>query len=473
MTSPRALVLAVASAFVLVPIRGLAAQSAEPAPTPAAAPLPLPAPRPAVEHFAARREAVRAAIGEGVAVLFGAKKPEDMGAIRQTQDFAYLGGIDEPGHAMLLRGGSDAIDELLVPPFSRFAAQWEGDYLAPGEKAVALTGFSAVTNVRNLTGRLEDLLPEGGKGKVLYVLASTAVPIGSTPGQAAMATNERVDDAYDGRDSREAMAKAHLQKLFPHAEVKDLTPILHRLRATKAPAEVELLRRSSEIAAEGIAEAMRSSRPGLFEFQLAAIARYVFSLRGAGPDAYGAIVGAGKNGCVLHYMKNEAELLDGDLIVMDYAPTVRGYASDVTRTFPANGVFTAAQRKLVQDVYEVQQALIGEVKPGAKLSALSKRCSELLKARGYRSDHGPCHHVGLAVHDPSADELQEGMVITVEPGAYLKEQGMGCRIEDTILVTANGCEILSKGVPSTPDEIEALMRERGVVDVPVGLRTGK
>lgn len=167
-------------------------------------------------------------------------------------------------------------------------------------------------------------------------------------------------------------------------------------------------------------------------------------------------------------MKNDRKLRPDDLVVMDYAPTLHGYASDVTRTFPASGRFSPAQRKLVQDVCEIQQALLAMVKPGARLGDLGATCAQLLKERGYASDHGPCHHVGLAVHDPSVDELAPGMVITVEPGAYLRDQGMGCRIEDTVLVTATGHEVLSAGVPSTPDAIEALMRKKGVLDGKAG-----
>src|SRR4030095_7129602 len=147
--------------------------------------------------------------------------------------------------------------------------------------------------------------------------------------------------------------------------------------------------------------AMKSTRPGLYEFQVAAVARYVFSLRGAGTDAYAAIVGGGPNGCILHYNQCTRQLRPDDLIVMDYAPTLLGYASDVTRTFPASGKFTDEQRKLVQDVLEIQRELIADVKPGARLSVLGEKCSRLLGQRGYRVDHGPCHHVGLAVHDPS------------------------------------------------------------------------
>ncbi len=426
-----------------------------------------PVQKPGADHFRALRDAVRMEIGAGVVVLLGARKPDDMGAFWQTQDFFYLTGVNEPELALILREkdkkGGDPLDELLVPPFSRFAAQWEGEFLAPGEEAQKRSGFAAVTNVRNLTGRLEALLGDKDKKErpILWTLTESATPWGGTPGQTATALQEQQGDGYDGRGTREQKFCTTLRERFPGIEIRDLTPVLHRLRARKREPEIALLRRSAEFAAEGIAAAMRAVKPSMREYQLAAVARFVFSLHGCGRDAYGAIVGAGKNGCVLHYMKCDAEIADGDLIVMDYAPTLHGYASDVTRTFPANGTFTAAQRKLVQDVYEIQQALIAQVKPGASLSKLGRDCASMLHDRGYRSDHGPCHHVGLAVHDPSSDLLKEGMVITVEPGAYLRDQRMGCRIEDTILVTASGCEVLSKGCPSTPDEIEAFLKARG------------
>jgi Xaa-Pro aminopeptidase len=396
-----------------------------------------------------------------------------MRAFGQDQDFFYLSGVAEPELAMLLvpaGDGRDAVDELLVPPFSPFAAMWEGDYLAPGEKAEVRTGFATVGNSRQLRARLDALLqPDGGKRPVLWTRLSPAVPPGGTPNQSESALEAQRRDRFDGRGSREDALKEALLAAYPDLEIKDLTPLLHRQRAIKTASEIALLRASAELAAEGIAEAIKSTRPGLYEFQVAAVARYVFSLRGAGPDAYGAIVGAGKNGCVLHYMRNDARIEDGDLIVMDYAATLHGYAADVTRTFPANGRFTDDQRKLVQDVFEVQQALIADVKPGASLGALSRRCARLLHEKGYRSDHGPSHHVGLAVHDPSVDVLEPGMVLTVEPGAYLRKEGMGCRIEDTLLVTETGCVNLSARLPSSPEGIEALMRQPGVVDLPVGL----
>jgi Xaa-Pro aminopeptidase len=439
--------------------------------------LPEPPPALAAAEFRARREALAARIAaaqpdrSAVVLVRGAGKAPDMGAFVQDQDFLYLAGVAEPDVALLLviaAGGAITRDELLVPPFSRFAATWDGAFLAPGEKTAERTGFRTAGNVRSLPATLAEALAADATGgrPVLWTLTRPAARIGSTPGKSGETAAAITKDPLDGRPSREHTLIAALRKDDVELQVRSLEAQLHPLRWIKSDAEIALLRHCAQIAAEGHVEAMQASAPGMYEFQLAAVARFVFSLRGAGPDAYAAIVGGGPNGCVLHYNRCDRKLTDTDLIVMDYAPTLHGYATDVTRTFPASGKFTPAQRKLVQDVYEIQASLIADVKPGARLSVLDRKCMEMLHARGYRRDHGPCHHVGLAVHDPSTDVLAPGMVITVEPGAYLRDQGMGCRIEDTILVTADGCEVLSKDVPSTPDAIEALMAKPGLLQRP-------
>ncbi len=441
--------------------------------------LPPPPPPLAVTEFQARRAALAGRIaaahpGErAIVVVRGAAKQADFGAFVQDQDFLYLTGVGEPGLALLLVLAADGTlerDELLVPPHSPFAATWDGNFLAPGTATAERTGFATAGNVRSLHTTLGELL--GGEQAApkprVFTLLQPAARTGSTPRKAAEAADGVAKDRFDGRPGREEAFASALTKAHPGVQLDALEPFVHAMRPTKTAPEIAVIRRCAEIAAEGIAEAMRSCEPGHFEYQLAATARFVFTLRGAGPDAYAAIVGGGPNGCVLHYNTCERRLLASDLIVMDYAPTLHGYATDVTRTFPASGTFSPEQRKLVQDVYDVQQALIAEVKPGARLSVLGRRCAEMLVARGYRNDHGPCHHVGLAVHDPSVDVLAAGMVITVEPGAYLRDVGMGCRIEDTILVTADGNEVLSKDVPSTPDAIEKLMAEAGVLQAPLG-----
>jgi Xaa-Pro aminopeptidase len=456
----------------------LPAQEAKPTQEAKPAVLPAPAAPLAKTEFRERRERlgqlVAARQPRAVVFVRGGGKRDDMAAFVQDQDFLYLSGVSEPGLALLLAPGDDGglrQDELLVPPFSRFAATWDGNFLAPGDQTAQRTGFATAGNVRRVLRALEKALEadEDGIRPVLFTLTEPAAAIGGTPGRAADNAREVAADWFDGRASREKLLVEKLRERIQGLQIEPLEPLLHSMRAHKCPAEIGLLRRSARIATEGIAEAMRAARPGLYEFQLAAIARYVFSLRGAGPDAYAAIVGAGPNGCILHYSALERQIVDGDLIVMDYAATLHGYASDVTRTFPASGRYSDAQRKLVQDVFEIQQALLADVRPGARLSELAEKSGRMLIERGYRPDHGPCHHVGLAVHDPSVDVLEPGMVITVEPGAYLRDAGMGCRIEDTVPVTKDGFENLSGHLPSSPGDVEKLMGERSLLDVPVGL----
>lgn len=450
----------------------VAAAAAQQAPLPSAAAVAPIAPA----ELRLRREALARAIATehpdraAIVLLRGGAKPADMGAFVQDQDFLYLTGVAEPDVAMLLVVGADGTlqrDALLVPPYSPFAAKWDGRFLAPGDEAAQRTGFREVGNVRALDRELDALLGSAAAETrpVLVAARAPAARLGSTPGKASQTANAMQKDPLDGRASREQALLDHVTTAHPGLDTAALEPFVHAMRVHKSPAEAALLRRSAEIAADGIAEAMKCCAPGCYEYQLAAVARCVFSLNGCGPDAYAAIVGGGPNGCILHYSACDRRLSDDDLIVMDYAPTLAGYASDVTRTFPASGAFTPAQRKLVTDVWEIQQALLADVRPGARLGALGSRCAQMLRERGYRNDHGPCHHVGLAVHDPSTDVLEAGMVITVEPGAYLPDQGMGCRIEDTVLVTADGCEVLSQSVPSHPDAIEALMKANGFVDL--------
>lgn len=426
-----------------------------------------------------RRESLAADIADAhegqriVVVIRGGPKQADMGSFSQDQDFFYLTGVSEPDLAMLLvinKHGKLERDELLVPPHSQFSAKWDGRFLAPGERAAEHTGFATVGNVKSMHRTLSELLVIGEGSPIVLTNTKPAARLGSTPSKANGAARERKSDRFDGRETREQQFITALKKTAPSLKVHSLERFVHQVRPHKSPTELALIRRSTEIAAEGIGEAMRSVRPGAFEYQLAAVARCVFSLNGCGPDAYAAIVGGGPNGCILHYNAGTRQLQQDDLIVMDYAATLHGYCSDVTRTFPASGKFTPAQRKLVTDVYEVQRELLKAVKPGASLRALSMMCAKALVSRGYRNDHGPCHHVGLAVHDPSVDKLEAGMVITVEPGAYLSKQGFGCRIEDCVLVTDDGCEIMSKGVPSHPDAIEAWMAKAPRIPLTVTAR---
>ncbi len=414
-------------------------------------------------------------VKEGIIILRGAPKQSHMGSFYQDQEFFYLSGVNEADVAVILFPETQKAF-LYVPPYNPMMATWDGKRLSPGEKAAAATGFDEVRGVRGLHRELKEFLVPDANGKlpVVWTLLNAPTSISATSRSAGGAVRAQSRDRFDGRKSRPAAFKEKLQQMFEGLEVKDVSPFLNDgrkgIRGVKTKAERQAIAMATDVACQGIAEAMKSTEPGMYEYQVAAVARYVFSRLGAGPDAYGAIVGAGLNGCVLHYMANSKQIENGDLIVMDYGPTLNGYATDVTRTFPANGKFTKAQRKLVNDVHEIQAQIIEAVRPGATLGGLGSLCSKLLRKKGYISRHGPSHHVGLAVHDMGGNVLEPGMLITVEPGAYLKDQEMGCRIEDVILVTENGHINLSGHLPSDPDGIEKLMRKKGIAQQPIGLR---
>jgi Xaa-Pro aminopeptidase len=419
-----------------------------------------PAPPPvASSFFRERRTELMRRFEHGVVLITANPAAEGFLPFHQNNEFFYLSGIDEAGIAMLLfpKTGKDL---LLVQPFNRFTATWDGERLVPGEETAKQTGFAEVGNVRQLDKLLEEHLAAGEDGKrpTLWTVGAPRRDRGGGRGS-----------SLDDRPSRAQAIRSKLAERFPDLEIKDVTRTLNEMRGIKTTEEIEQVRRSTDVACQAIAEAMKSTEPGMYEYQVAAVARYVMTRLGAGHDAYEAIVGGGPNGCVLHYRAGKRQLRADDLIVMDYAATINNYASDVTRTFPASGTFSPAQKKLVEDVYAIQQQLIAAVKPGATLGELSRMCSELLRARGYRSDHGPCHHVGLDVHDQGDGTLAPGMLITVEPGAYLRDAGMGCRIEDVVLVTETGCVNLSGHLPARPDDIEKLMAGKGIAQQPVGL----
>jgi len=271
-----------------------------------------------------------------------------------------------------------------------------------------------------------------------------------------------------------------------------LDHLLHDMRLYKSRAEVSVMRRAARIAADAHCRAMTAVRPGMQEFEIEAEFLHEFRRHGYEPS-YPPIVGGGENACILHYTENNAELADGDLLLIDAGCEVEGYASDITRTFPVNGRFNAAQRAVYEVVLAAQQAAIKAVEPGrhwndphdaavrtitrglVKLGILKGRVASLIKSEGYKRFflHRTGHWLGLDVHDVGdykvGEEwrvLEPGMVLTVEPGIYIppgskgvakKWWGIGIRIEDDVLVTRDGHEVLSRTVPKDPDEIEALM----------------
>ncbi len=242
--------------------------------------------------------------------------------------------------------------------------------------------------------------------------------------------------------------------------IEDQTQLLPSMRAVKSPAELALMERAVVATAAGFEACLGAIKPGMREKDVADLLLTTYHAHDCEP-AYELIVGAGLNGTILHYIDNSAIIAQADLIVMDCAASYRGYASDVTRTLPASGVFSAEQREIYEVVLEAELAGIAAARPGATYTDVDAAARAVIEKAGYGDAfiHGTSHPVGIEVHDITPDgPLKPGMVITVEPGIYLPERGFGVRIEDDILITETGNRDLTSAVPKTVEAIEEAMR---------------
>ncbi len=392
---------------------------------------------------------------------------------RPDSDFYYLTGFGEPNAVMVLVPGRRHGEFILFcrekDPEKEL---WDG-YRAGLEGAVADFGADDAFPIDDLDEILPGLLEE--RERVFYAMGS--------------------DPAFDKRLSdwvSQVRARSRAGVYGP-IEFLALDHYLHDMRLYKSRAELSVMRRAARLSARAHSELMRGCEPGMFEYQLAAQFSHHCQMQGAAHLAYPSIVGGGDNACVLHYVENGDVLRDGDLVLIDAGCEVECYASDITRTFPVNGRFNAAQRALYELVLEAQLAAIDKVRPGnlwidphraavrvltkglLRLGLLRGTLAKALKSEAYARFfmHRTGHWLGMDVHDVGDykidghwRELEPGMVLTVEPGLYVprgakgvakKWQGMGIRIEDDVAVTKGEPDVLTRDVPKSIEQIEALM----------------
>lgn len=395
---------------------------------------------------------------------------------RQDSDVHYLSGFDEPEVVLVLVPGREH-GEFVVFCRERDKLKeiWDG-YRAGPEGAKSSFGADDAFPVDDIDEILPGLIE--GRERVYY----------------AMGREAEFDQQVMGWINR-IRAKVRAGAT-PPGEFLDLNHFLHDLRLFKSAAELRLMAKSAAIAAEAHCRAMRHCQVGQYEYQLEAEILHEFASNGARFPAYNTIVGGGVNGCILHYVENSDTLKNGDLVLIDAGCEYDYYASDITRTFPVNGVFSPEQKALYELVLEAQLAAIAEVRPGnhwnaphdvsvrvltsglIELGLLKGDLEELIENGAYKDFymHRIGHWLGMDVHDVGDYKihgewrvLEPGMVMTVEPGLYVapdntavakKWRGIGIRIEDDVVVTKNGCEVLSSGVPKTVAEIETLMAGR-------------
>jgi Xaa-Pro aminopeptidase len=316
-------------------------------------------------------------------------------------------------------------------------------------------------------------------------------------GHAALYCHLGADASWDARVTgwiNQVRARARSGAVAP-SEIRDVHALLDEMRLVKGPEELALMRRAAAITAGAHRRAMRAARPGRAEYEIEAELLHEFRRHGAQAPAYTPIVASGSRACVLHYVQNDGTLADGELLLIDAGCELEGYAADLTRTFPVNGRFSAPQREIYDLVLAAQAAAIVEVKPGARwdaphraavdvlaqglidLELLSGGLAEVVETEAYKRFymHRTGHWLGLDVHDAGDYKrdgewrvLAPGMVLTVEPGCYVRPAagvpgrfaGIGVRVEDDVLVTASGAEVLTRDAPKQPGDIEAWMNGR-------------
>ena len=400
---------------------------------------------------------------------------------RQNSDFFYLTGFEEPEAIAVIAPANEKKLTMFVRPRDLEQEIWNG-YRSGVEGAVRDFSADEAFPITEFDEKLPEILD--GPDVLYYAFG-------------------HISPEMDQKIIRQLtqMRETNRKPLEPPRTIVDPSTILHEMRVIKSTEEVAIMQRAADIAADAHVEAMKSVRAGMKEYEVEAMLEAYFRKHGASGSSYTSIIGSGGNATVLHYISNQDELKDGDLLLVDAGAEYKGYASDITRTFPINGKFSQAQREIYDLVLKTQKSCVDMVRPGVRLEDLKTHSIELLtegmvelgllkgaprkliEEKKYMQFymHNLGHYLGIDVHDAGryyfngeSRPAEVGMVMTIEPGLYIspdtsripdefnkdipeKYLGIGVRIEDDVLVTENGARVLTHRVPKEAEEIEALM----------------
>ena len=430
----------------------------------------------AQDDFASRRTRLAESLDDGAIILAAghlATRNHDVEhEFRQDSTFWYFTGLDEPDAVAVLRPGADAPYVLFVNPFDPKYEIWVGERVGV-EGAAAVFGADEAFTVEELDEKLPELLAE--TGTVYYALGS----------------NRRLDrlvtDLLVRRRSSGQRDGSYVGRIV------DPVPAVGAMRVVKSAKEIDTLQQAIDVTAQGFDRAIRATRPGLREYHVQTALENEFRRLGSPRNGYPSIVASGGNSCILHYITNRGEIRDGDLLLIDAGAEVDYYGADITRTWPVNGRFTPEQRDVYELVLAAQKEAISVIAPGVEfaevhktardvliqglldLGVLDGEIDDIIEEKEYEPYymHGTSHWLGLDVHDAGIYKdgedsviLQEGMVFTVEPGLYFGSQaedapdhlkGIGIRIEDDVVVTADGHRVMSAAIPKEPHDIESIV----------------
>ncbi len=402
-----------------------------------------------VEEYVARRERVLRALKGAVGlVLAGEGGAPLVGRWRPNPDFAYLTGIDdEPGAAVLFDPKAEDPKRrcvLFLKPLDPEMERWDGERDPIAQAMRSRLGFDRVMRTYALPMFLQQAAVRAKRLGCLHPFSAHSSPVSED-----LALFRKVSERVVG------------------VTIEDATGVLSGLRSVKSSAEIRLMKRAIDATHEGHRRLCAALEPGVDELDLQRTLEHGFGEAGAEEAGFNTIVGAGRHSTVLHYRSRGGRVEDGDVVLVDCGASYRGYCADITRVFPASGTFSARQKQVYDVVLESLVKTTRAVRPGVTLAELDAISRGVITDAGFGDfyPHGIGHHLGTEVHDANpGGKLQAGMVVTIEPGIYLPDEGIGVRLEDDVLVTSSGRQNLSSHIPRTTEEIEAFVRacRRGV-----------
>ena len=412
-------------------------------------------------EFSARRQRLAKVLQRGTLVMFGATSPAPGLRFRQDNDFFYLTG-NESLNAALVMDASTGEAHLFLPKLSAGEIRYEGGNWLEEADAARTYGFASIQPLQMLHEFLARRRGVPGT-ETLWTRLSERDTVNNSRTDAALSTARRLANPFAQHPTEDALRLAALRERFPYYVMQDVAPHLDRLRLIKTPREIEILRYNGRISAEAIRRAIEVTAPGRFEYELEAEATHWMVKHGLQAAAYPAIVGSGPMGNRWHYEDNGRQMKAGELVVMDYAGSLDYLTMDITRTWPVSGRFTDAQLKAYQATLDAQKAIIAAIRPGVTRDAVRTIAENIFRKQGFDPRYAYVgHYVGLSVHDVGDWSLpfEAGMVMAIEPIIDIPEQSLHIRVEDTILVTQSGAEILSTGLPKEVNELLPLIKGR-------------
>ena len=410
-----------------------------------------------MNQYSKRRSRLLESLSENSAViLFSGKAPmrseDEAYYFSVNRNFYYLSGLDKENMVLVMYKLDGAAKEFLfIPPFDEKMARWVGGRMLK-EEASKISEINNVEDINELDGFVASLLNRNRRNPDFDLY---------------------LDFWHYEFDQTLSMAHNYGKKLkenYPYLNLKDVYPMLAKMRLVKDEEELEEIRKAIHTTNLGVLQMMKSARPGMNEMTLEGIFAFVLAQSLCHNTAFDTIAAGGERATILHYHENNQPVNDGELFLCDLGATSNYYCADISRTFPINGHYTDRQKEIYQIVRNAQKIVESKAKPGVKLKELNQAVvdyyKEELPKHGLNEDvteyyfHSCGHHLGLDTHDIDGGlgaVLQEGNVITNEPGLYISAEGIGVRIEDDLLITAEGCEVLSKEIIREAEEIENYM----------------